>query len=114
MRYLIFLVLLFIGCTTTKYVEVPVKELSTQYRDVVKVDTLILHDSVVIRQSNDTVYKEKFKYIYKKVEVRDTILITDTIQKPVIIQEKQSTDKYQIITLIGGVVIFLGIYKLFK
>lgn len=122
--FVLFSILSFFSCTTTKYVdkivEVPTEKIKIEYRDKILVDTLITKDSVFIKQSNDTVYLYKYKYLYKTKEVRDTINTTDTttITKVVTVDTVKEVNKlkpYQIILMILGVgfIILLG-YKLYK
>lgn len=79
------LLLLFLsGCTKTIYVPVP--ETHTEYRDVVRVDSLVTHDSVYVRElvKGDTIYLTETKYKYiEKVKIKsDTICLSDTISVP--------------------------------
>lgn len=114
----------FIGCTTTKYtdriVEVPVEKTKIEYRDRLSIDTLIMKDSILITEKGDTVYVEKYKYLYKIKEVRDTINTTDTttITKVVTVNTTKEVNKlktWQIILMIlGGYFVIFGIYKLYN
>lgn len=103
-----------IGCTTTKYVEVPIEKTKIEYKDRLSIDTVIQHDSTIITILGDTVYLEKYKYIYKVKELRDTINITDTITvtKPIeVIKETNKLYTWQIVLMVLGVVsTILGIY----
>lgn len=76
---LIIFIFLFISCTSTKLVEVPVDKVRIEYRDRLKIDTIIKQDSTIIKDKGDTVFLEKYKYIYKIKERKDTINLTDTI-----------------------------------
>ena len=92
---LIFLIFLTIGCRTTKYVEVPVEKIHTEYIDKLKLDSIFIHDSmynhdsIYIFQKGDTVfkYKEKVQYKYliqtKYTDTSKTIEKTDTIIKTI-------------------------------
>lgn len=126
-KYIFFLLLIalsFIGCTTTKYtdriVEVPVEKTKIEYRDRLSIDTLIMKDSILITEKGDTVYVEKYKYLYKIKEVRDTINTTDTttITKVVTVNTTKEVNKlktWQIILMIlGGYFVIFGIYKLYN
>lgn len=109
-------IFLFISCTSTKLVEVPVDKVRIEYRDRLKIDTIIRQDSTIIKNKGDTVFLEKYKYIYKIKERRDTINLTDTItvvQKVEIKEEVNHLHNWQIILMIvGGSTIALGLYKL--
>lgn len=80
----ILMLTLLCGCTTTKYV--PVESVRTEYRDhdVLRVDSVMLHDSVVIRSAGDTVLMEKWRWRDRVSIVRDTVSVTktDSIQVP--------------------------------
>lgn len=80
----ILMLALLCGCTTTKYV--PVESVRTEYRDhdVLRVDSVMLHDSVVIRSAGDTVLMEKWRWRDRVSIVRDTVSVikTDSIQVP--------------------------------
>lgn len=113
---LIIFIFLFISCTSTKLVEVPVDKVRIEYRDRLKIDTIIKQDSTIIKDKGDTVFLEKYKYIYKIKERKDTINLTDTItvvQKVEIKEEVNHFHNWQIILMIvGGSTIALGLYKL--
>lgn len=125
-KLLLLLVPLFFlcNCTTTKYtdriVEVPTEKIKIEYRDKILVDTFITKDSVIIKEKNDTVLLEKYKYLYKIKEVRDTINTTDTttITKVVEVKTVKEVNKlhsYQVILMILGVgFIVFGVYRLYK
>ena len=108
--------LLLSGCASTKYVEVPVNRVKIEYRDRTFIDTLIRNDSTIIRERGDTVFLEKYKYLYRIKEVRDTVSMTDTItvvQKVEVVKEVNRVHNWQIILMVlGGVAIALGLYKL--
>ena len=75
----ILLIIVFCSCTSTKYIEVPVDRVKIEYRNSVSIDTIYRNDSTIIRENGDTVFLEKYKYIYKVKELKDTVNITDTI-----------------------------------
>ena len=106
------------GCASTKYVEVPVDRIKIEYRDRTLMDTLIRNDSTIIREKGDTIFLEKYKYLYKTKEVRDTVSITDTItvvQKIEVVKEVNRVHNWQIILMVlGGVAAAFGLYKLVR
>lgn len=114
----ILLGILLSGCATTKYVEVPVDRVKVEYRDRVSVDTLYRNDSTIIREKGDTVFLEKYKYIYRVKELKDTVNVTDTITvvKPVeVTKEVNKLHNWQVgLIVLGGAAIALGGYKLIK
>lgn len=107
-----------ISCTTTKYVEVPIEKTKIEYKDRLSIDTVIQHDSTIITMLGDTVYLEKYKYIYKVKELRDTINITDTttVTKPIeVVKEINKLYTWQIILMVlGGVSIIILVYLIIK
>lgn len=115
---LIGILLSLIGCTTTKYVEVPIEKTKIEYKDRLSIDTVIQHDSTIITMLGDTVYLEKYKYIYKVKELRDTINITDTttVTKPIeVVKEINKLYTWQIaLMVLGGVSIIILVYLIIK
>ena len=120
MKYFIIICTLIslIGCTTTKYVEVPIEKTKIEYKDRLSIDTVIQHDSTIITMLGDTVYLEKYKYIYKVKELRDTINITDTttVTKPIeVVKEINKLYTWQIVLIVlGGVSIIILVYLIIK
>lgn len=112
----ILVVVLFYGCTTTKYIEVPVDRVKIEYRDRTLIDTLIRNDSIVIREKDDTIFLEKYKYLYRIKEVRDTVNVTDTITTVKTVEVTKEVNKLYtwqtILMILGGSGIVLLIYKL--
>lgn len=121
MKKLILLTLftLFLGsCVTPKIIEVPVDRVKIEYRDRERVDTLICKDSIFIRDSGDTIFQEKYKYIYSIKELRDTISVIDTVTVVNTIEVPKEINKlynWQVILMIlGGISIALGGYRIIK
>lgn len=117
----ILLGILLSGCATTKYVEVPVDRVKIEYRDRVSVDTLYRNDSTIIREKGDTVFLEKYKYIYRVKELRDTVNVTDTVTvvKPVeVTKEVNKLHNWQIVLMTLGafaiVILLYGVIKWIK
>lgn len=105
-------------CKSTKYIEVPVDRVKIEYRNSVSVDTIYRNDSTIIREKGDTVFLEKYKYIYKVKELKDTVNITDTITVVNTVEVTKEVNKlynWQVgLMVLGGVAIALGGYKLIK
>lgn len=121
MKKLLLIILLGIilsGCTATKYVEVPIEKTKIEYKDRLSIDTVIRHDSTIITMLGDTVYLEKYKYIYKVKELRDTVNITDTttVTKPIeVVKGINKLYTWQIILMVlGGVSIIILVYLIIK
>ena len=105
-------------CKSTKYIEVPVDRVKIEYRNSVSVDTIYRNDSTIIREKGDTVFLEKYKYIYKVKELKDTVNITDTITVVNTVEVTKEVNKlynWQVgLMVLGGAAIALGGYKLIK
>ena len=105
-------------CKSTKYIEVPVDRVKIEYRNSVSIDTIYRSDSTIIRENGDTVFLEKYKYIYKVKELKDTVNITDTITVVNTVEVTKEVNKlynWQVgLMVLGGVAIALGGYKLIK
>lgn len=84
--------LLLTGCSRIQYV--PVETVRTEYkvRDSIRYDSIYRLDSVYVEAKNDTVIKEKYKYLYKYLFVNktDTLLVRDTLQVPIPVERKLS------------------------
>lgn len=97
MKYLLLgivtLILSFIGCTTTKYVEVPVDRVRIEYRDRIHKDTFFTKDSIFLMIKGDTVFKEKYIYRYKVKELRDTIVKVDTLTQVQVVSNTKEVNK---------------------
>lgn len=89
-RHAILIVLLCItawlmfGCRSIQYV--PVETVKVEYRDKLKIDSIIKYDSIFYDRymKGDTVFmtKEKYRYLDKIKIVRDSVFKTDSIQIP--------------------------------
>jgi hypothetical protein len=69
-----------LGCN--KVVYVPVVSVRTEYRDNYRRDSLYLRDSIFIRERGDTVWIEKYRYLYRDKLIKDSVIINDTIRVP--------------------------------
>ncbi len=91
------------SCVHYKYV--PVETIKTEYitRDSLRIDSTYVHDSIFIREKQDTVFKDVYKYMYKYqyITTTDTVIKTDSIQVPYPV-EKQLTKWQQIKMDFGG------------
>lgn len=116
--YIFLFVLLISSCTTTKYVEIPVENTKIEYRDRHIIDTIYKTDSTIITDKGDTVFIEKFKYLYKIKEIRDTVNITDTITVVNTVEVTKEINKlhnWQLFLMVlgGGLLGLIG-YKILK
>lgn len=114
-QVLIFIIicLSFISCGTNTVVEVPVEKVHTEYIKQLQRDSIYVHDSTFVVQKGDTIYNTKYKYIYKYINVKDTVLRIDTVPKVITVTkyiEKKSTFSilYTILKCIG-LAIILGV-----
>lgn len=115
--FIVILVSIFLGgCASTKYIGVPVDKVRIEYRDRTSIDTLIMSDSTLIRERGDTVFSEKYKYLYRIREIKDTINTTDTITTVKTVEVTKEVNKIynwqMILMVLGGVAVALGLYKL--
>ena len=100
------------GCKT-KYAPFPVETIKTEkeYIDKWHRDSIHVTDSIIINKAGDTIYIEKYKYIYKDKFVRDSIFITDSIKVDIpypveVVKEVNHLHNWQIILMcLGGVLI---------
>ena len=117
----ILLIIVFYSCTSTKYIEVPVDRVKIEYRNSVSIDTIYRNDSTIIRENGDTVFLEKYKYIYKVKELKDTVNITDTITVVNTVEVTKEVNKlynWQIVLMTLGafaiVILLYGVIKWIK
>ena len=75
--------LVFCSCKT-KYVPVETVKIDTIYINKLQRDSIYMYDSVFVKDKGDTVFVEKYKYLYRDKLVRDTLYInrTDSVQVP--------------------------------
>lgn len=100
------LILSFCSCSSlTKYVEVPVEVVRTEYVKQIVYDSIYIKDSTERYRFNDTVYIEKYRYKYIYSVKNDTLIKIDSI--PVVIKETLTKEVkkvplfYKIMTWIG-------------
>lgn len=114
-------VLLFLSCTTTRTIEVPVETIKKEYIHDVKIDSIIIKDSIDRWYRNDTtyIYKERVSFKYKTR--LDTIIKTDTIPKILSIEKEVKVNSiywYQkLLIWIGSlslILLILYLYRKFK
>ena len=114
----ILLIIVFCSCTSTKYIEVPVDRIKVEYRNSVSIDTIYRNDSTIIRENGDTVFLEKYKYIYKVKELKDTVNITDTITVVNTVEVTKEVNKlynWQIVLMtLGAFAIVILLYDIIK
>lgn len=110
--YVLFIVVL-CGCTT-QYVPVESVRHDSVFFEKIRKDSVFVQDSVFIRQKGDTVFKDKFKLVYKYVLQRDTMLTVrrDSIPVPVPVEKKRTWWEQTKIDVGGYAVAIIVIYVL--
>lgn len=90
--YCIILVTTLCSCRSGKYVPIENVRTDSIYINQVQRDSIYQHDSIYIREKGDTVWMEKYKYIYRDKIVRDTMYFnqTDTIREPYPVEKELS------------------------
>lgn len=115
---LIFLVFIIISCGTTKIIEVPVEKIKTEYVNRKIIDTFIKTDSTIIIDKEDTVFLEKYKYLYRYINKTDTFIKIDTLTKTITVEVTKEVNKlknWQIgLMILGSIALAFGGYKLIK
>ena len=125
--YIILMVsLLLTGCKTVKYYPLETVRHDTVYIQSVKLDSILVKDSVHITEKGDTVTEFRLKYIYKYKDRTDTLYLSrvDTVSVPYPV-EKQLTKWQQTKVNYGGwalgfvfvfilIVVGVMVYKLKK
>ena len=76
--------LLLASCGQVRYVPVETVKRDSIYLQQVRHDSIVRYDSVYVRDKGDTVWLEKFRYLYRDRLVRDTVYVgrTDTVRVP--------------------------------
>lgn len=109
---------LFISCGTTKIIEVPVEKIKTEYVDRQIIDTFVKTDSTIIIDKGDTVFLEKYKYLYRYINKTDTFIKIDTLTKTVTVEVTKEVNKlknWQMgLMILGGIALAFSGYKLIK
>lgn len=97
------------GCRQMQYVPVVTVLHDSVYVTQVQRDSIIRFDSVYIRDAGDTVWLEKYKYLYRDRVRVDTLVSvrTDTVSVPVPVERKLT--RWERVKLeAGGYAIVIG------
>lgn len=82
----------FTSCRSVQYV--PVETVRTEYktRDSIRFDSTYQRDSVYMQVKGDSVYLYKYKYLYRYLTINktDTVIKTDSVQVPFLVEKKLS------------------------
>lgn len=113
MKWLV-LFLAFVGmvsCRSIRYVPVETTKTDSVYFNKLVHDSIIIKDSVYVKEKGDTIYQYKYKYIYKDKSVHDTLYIerTDSVRVPYPV-EAQLTRWQQIKMNTGGYALAIGFF----
>lgn len=125
MKKLLLLLFAFIlaSCAGTKTIYLPVQSVKIEYKDRIKSDSVHVLDSVYFAIKGDTVFKEKYRTIYKDRYNRDSIFINDTIRVPYPVEKQITTNKlnwyqktsvYGFSSIIGALILYIIIWLLKK
>lgn len=127
MRYLISVIYCFFLCFSiysckAKTLYVPVESVKTEYVDRYHRDSLYRHDSIIITKKNDTMWLEKYLYIYRDKLVHDSVYVNDSIQVPYPVVEYVDVNKLSgfqnFLIWCGGIslliALFLILYRVLK
>lgn len=89
---IILLTLAMCSCKSGRYIQVESVKTDSIYIKQVQRDSIYKHDSIYIREKGDTVWMEKYRYIYRDKVVRDTMYVnhTDTIREPYPVERELS------------------------
>lgn len=107
--YLLALVCLLCGCRQTQYVPVVTVLHDSVYVVQTHRDSILRYDSVYVADKGDTVWLEKYKYLYRDRWRVDTLVSvrTDTVSVPVPVEKELS--KWQRVKIeAGGYAIVVG------
>ena len=84
--------LMLAGCRSVRYVPVETVRSDTVYRDRVERDSVVRYDSVYVRDKGDTVWLERYKYVYRDKWRTDTLYVgrSDTVRVPYPVERELS------------------------
>lgn len=100
-------VLVWVMCSCrTQYIPVESVRYDSIYFAKLQKDSIYIQDSIYIKDKGDTVFVDKFKYIYKYVNLHDTCFIerTDSILVPYPV-ERELTAWQKVDSFIGDICI---------
>ena len=108
--------------TETEYKEVPVVMHDTVAKNILRIDTTIVKDSVYFAIKGDTIYKERYNTLWKIKVAHDTI--NKVVEKPVeVVRNSVKTETKEVnriylwqkvLMLIGGLSLIYLVVQLVK
>lgn len=96
----VLLVFSFVGCRT-RIQYVPVESVKTEYKDRLQRDSIYFRDSIITKEKGDTMFIDRWRYLYKDRLITDTLIVSDTIRVPYPV-EKELTRWQQTKMDVGG------------
>lgn len=101
--YIILMVSLLTGCKTIQYYPLETVRHDTVYIQSLKLDSILVKDSIHITERGDTVTEFRLKYIYKYKDRTDTLYLSrvDTVSVPYPV-EKELTKWQRVKVDYGG------------
>ena len=98
-------VLFLAGCRSLEHRETGFLSLN-RMAEHVRIDSIVLHDSIFIREKSDTVFFTKYRTLYKERVLSDTVVQCDTIyvEREISVEKKEC---FPYILLIGVTILFL-------
>ena len=100
---------------TTQYVPVESVRYDSLYFAKIQKDSIFVQDSVFVREKGDTVFKDRFKLVYKYVMVKDTMLVvrTDSVMIPYPVEKRRTWWEQTKIDIASTAVIIVAIILLY-
>lgn len=71
------------SCRSIKYVPAETVKTEKEYIDRIKRDSTYVHDSIFVLVKGDTVFRDKYRIVYRDRLMRDTVNISKTDSIPV-------------------------------
>ena len=105
--YVLAIVCLLCGCKQVQYVPVEKVRLDSIYLTQIQRDSIYKYDSIYVRDKGDTVFVDRYRYLFVDKLRRDTMYISriDTLRVPYPV-EKELTRWQQFRLDVGGYAIF--------
>lgn len=93
----------FTSCRSVQYVPVETVKTEIQYKDRLQRDSIHVLDSVFLKVKGDTVFRDRYRIVYKDKQIRDTAYIhkVDSVRVPYPV-EKDLTRWQSIKIELGG------------
>lgn len=115
---LCFVTLTYFSISCSKTVYIPIENIRTEYKDKLQRDSIFLHDSILIKAINDTIWIEKYQYKYRDRLVRDSVFINDTIRIPYPVIEYKEVHKLKgwqnFLVWMGGIALLIIVFRIIK